>query len=61
MLGERFTAADIYLFMLTIWAHPSERALLNRCPHIARVAASVRSRPRLKASLEAHGVFEPAV
>jgi len=59
MIGERFSAADIYLFMLTIWAHASERALLNRSPNIARVAATVRARPRLKASLEAHGVFEP--
>ena len=60
MLGESYSAADIYLFMLMIWAHPSELALLDRCPNIARIAASVRGRPRLKASLEAHGVFEPA-
>jgi glutathione S-transferase len=59
LAGERFTAADIYLFMLTVWAHPSERALLDRCPNIARIADSVRARPQLKAALEAHGVFEP--
>jgi glutathione S-transferase len=59
MVGERFTAADIYLFMLTIWAHPSEQVLLDRCPNVARVAQAVRKRPRLKAALEAHGVFEP--
>jgi glutathione S-transferase len=59
MIGEQFTAADIYLFMLTIWAHPSERAVLDRCPNIARIAEAVRIRPRLKAALEAHGVFEP--
>ena len=58
MVGERFSAADIYLFMLSIWAQPSERALHERCPNIARVAASVRARPRLKAALDAHGVLE---
>ena len=58
LLGGNFSAADIYLFMLTLWAFPSERAILERCPNIARVAAYVRSRPRLKAALEAHGALE---
>jgi len=58
LVGERFTAADLYLFMLTIWANPSERALLERCRNIARVATTVRARPRLKAALESHGVLE---
>src|SRR4029453_12278605 len=58
LLGDNFSAADIYLFMLTLWAHPSERAVLERCPHIARVVAHVRGRPRLKAALEAHGALE---
>ncbi len=58
LLGDSFSAADIYLFMLTLWAYPSEQAVLDRCPHIATVAAHVRSRPRLKAALEAHGAFE---
>ncbi|MGE0007397.1 MAG: glutathione S-transferase family protein [Parvibaculaceae bacterium] len=57
LLGDSFSAADIYLFMLTLWAHPSERALLERCPRIARVAAHVRGRPRLKAALDAHGAL----
>jgi glutathione S-transferase len=59
IMGEKFTAADLYLFMLTVWAHPSEHALLARCPNIARLAQAVRERPRLKAALEAHGVLEP--
>jgi len=58
LLGDNFSAADIYLFMLTLWAFPSEQAVLERCPHIARVAAHVRARPRLKAALEAHGALE---
>lgn len=60
LLGDRFSAADLYLFMLTVWADPSERALLDRCPHIAHLANAVRERPRLKAALQAHGVLEPA-
>ncbi|MBL8907634.1 MAG: glutathione S-transferase family protein [Rhizobiales bacterium] len=59
ILGERFSAADIYLFMLSLWARPSETEHLARCPHIARVCAAVRARPKLKAALEAHGVMEP--
>jgi hypothetical protein len=31
--------------------------VLERYPHIATVAAHVRSRPRLKAALEAHGAL----
>ena len=58
LLGDNFSAADIYLFMLTLWAYPSEQAVLERCPHIAQVAAHGRSRPRLKAALEAHGALE---
>jgi glutathione S-transferase len=57
LLGDNFSAADIYLFMLTLWAYPSERAVLERYPRIAKVAAHVRSRPRLKAALEAHGAL----
>jgi glutathione S-transferase len=58
LLGDHFSAADIYLFMLTLWAYPSEQAVLERCPHIGQVAAHIRSRPRLKAALEAHGALE---
>lgn len=58
LLGDNFSAADIYLFMLTLWVHPSEQVVLDRCPHIARVVAHIRGRPRLKAALEAHGALE---
>jgi glutathione S-transferase len=57
LAGEHYSAADIYLFMLTIWAKPGEAALHVRCPHIARICEFVRARPRLKAALEAHGVL----
>jgi glutathione S-transferase len=59
LAGDQFSAADIYLFMLTIWARPSEQALLARCRNVAAVADHVRRRPRLKAALESHGVLVP--
>jgi len=58
LLGESFTAADLYLFTMTIWSKPSERALLERCKAIARMAAHVRSRPKLEAAFKSHGVME---
>jgi glutathione S-transferase len=60
LLGETFSAADLYLFMLTIWAKPSERALLERCQAIARLCDHIRRRPKLKAALETHGVMKAA-
>jgi glutathione S-transferase len=57
LLGETFSALDTYLFMLTLWAKPSEIALLQRFPNIARLAGAIRQRPKLKAVLEAHGVL----
>ncbi len=58
LLGELFSAADLYLFTMTIWAKPGERALLERCTSIGRLAEHVRSRPKLEAALKSHGVME---
>lgn len=56
LLGETFSAVDLYLFMMAIWAEPSEAALHERCPGIGAVCNAVRQRPRLGAAIEAHGV-----
>jgi len=56
LLGEKFSAGDLYLFMMSIWAAPSEAALHERCPLIAAVCSGVRDRPRLAAAIEAHGL-----
>jgi glutathione S-transferase len=58
MLGRIFSAVDLYLFMLTVWARPSELGLLDKCLEIANVAAAVRVRPKLKAALETHGILQ---
>jgi glutathione S-transferase len=60
LLGERFSAADIYLFMLSLWALPSERSLHVRCPNIEKVSRHVRLRPKLKSALESHGALAVA-
>jgi glutathione S-transferase len=59
MTGNSFSAADIYLFMLALWAKPSEGDLLRRCRNIGRISEEVRRRPKLRATLEVHGVAEP--
>jgi glutathione S-transferase len=57
LLGAAFSAADLYLFVVTIWAKPSERLLLERCESIARLSEHVRSRPKLEAALKSHDVM----
>jgi glutathione S-transferase len=59
LMGHRFSALDPYAFMLSLWGRPSETALHQRFPHVAKLASELRARPKLKAVLEAHGVLEP--
>jgi glutathione S-transferase len=59
MIEARLAKEGPYLFMLSLWARPSEAEHLARYPHIAKVSAAVRARPKLKAALEAHGVMAP--
>lgn len=56
LMGREFSALDIYAFMLSVWARPSEEALHAKFPGIAKLAAGVRARPKLKAVIESHGV-----
>lgn len=58
LMGREFSAVDIYAFMMTIWGAPSEQALLDKYPAVAKLAAGVRARPKLKAVLESHGVMK---
>lgn len=49
ILGDRFSAADIYLFMLTTWlrtakGHPS----LDMFPNVRRIAGKVAQRPSIR-------------
>ena len=60
LLGERFSAADLFLFMLVRWGrampHPP-RAV----PALARHAERVLARPAVQATLAAEGLGEPFV
>lgn len=56
LMGRDFSALDPYVFMLTLWSKPSEAALQAKYPGVAKLATAIRSRPRLKAVLESHGV-----
>ena len=53
LLGDRFSACDIYLHMLTTWFEPPE-ALYARFPNIARVCAGVEARPASARAIEKH-------
>ena len=46
VLGDEFSAVDIYLFMLTTWLKQSKgHPPVQDFPNVARIAAKVASRP----------------
>ena len=50
LLGERFSAADIYLFMLTTWLDPSRgHPTTDEFPNVKRIAEAVAQRPSVRA------------
>jgi glutathione S-transferase len=59
LMGDNFSALDLYAFMLCCWNRPKETVLHAEFPAVAKLAKAVRARPKLKAALEAHGVMEP--
>ncbi len=49
LLGDRFSAADIYLFMLTTWLRPSRgQPPVDEFPNVKRVADAVMQRPSVQ-------------
>ncbi len=58
VLGDAFSAADLYLFMLIRWGrgmHRPPRTLAN----LGALAERVLARPAVKAAIEAEGLREP--
>ena len=46
ILGDQFSAADIYCYMLTTWLKPSKgHPELSEFPNVSRIADKVRNRP----------------
>jgi glutathione S-transferase len=49
MLGDRFSAADIYLFMLTTWLSPAhDHPCAEEFAHVHRIADAVSKRPSVR-------------
>ena len=49
ILGEKFSAADIYLFMLTTWLDPSRgHPSISNFPNVQRIADAVMLRPSVQ-------------
>jgi glutathione S-transferase len=49
ILGDRFSAADIYLFMLTTWLAPSRgHPSTDEFPNVKRIAEAVARRPSVQ-------------
>ena len=44
LLGETYSAADVYLWMLAKW-HPDEKQLFSANPRIAKLTDLVEARP----------------
>ena len=53
MLGDDFSAADIYMLMLAHWFRPVDD-LFARCPNVARVAENTAVRPAVRKAREMH-------
>ena len=58
LLGQRFSAADLFLFMLVRWGREMPHPPRDR-PEIAAHASRVLKRPAVEATLEAEGLKPP--
>ena len=60
LLGETFSAADLYLLMLTRWGRTLPRPVRD-IPEIGAHAARVLARPAVKATFAAEGLADPVI
>jgi glutathione S-transferase len=58
LLGNRFSAADLYLLMLAGWSRPFERPAGTR-PRLARLLEQVVARPAVQRGFAAEGMAAP--
>ena len=57
LLGDQFTIADAYLFVVASWS-PHVGVDLGQWPNIARFVARVASRPSTEAAMRAEGLIQ---
>ena len=60
LLGETFSAADLYLLMLTRWGRTLPRPVRD-IPEIGAHAARVLARPAVQATFAAEGLADPVI
>ena len=60
LLGERFSAPDLYLLMLVRWGGTLPRPA-RELPELAAHAARVLARPAVQATFAAEGISAPFV
>jgi glutathione S-transferase len=53
LLGDRYSACDIYMLMLTTWFEPPH-ALHETYPNVARCAQATAARPAIARAIERH-------
>ena len=53
LLGDKFSAADLYLMMLTTWDEDPD-GLTGRCPNVMRLAGAAAERPATARALARH-------
>ena len=58
LLGNRFTAADLYLLMLAGWSRPFKQPARTR-PRLAHLLEQVAARPAVQRALSAEGMTAP--
>jgi glutathione S-transferase len=57
LLGDRFTAADAYLFTVTRWAH-HVKLDLSGMPNIQAFQKRIEARPAVQAAMKAEGLIK---
>jgi glutathione S-transferase len=57
MMGDKFTAADAYLFNVLNWANPL-KIDLGKWPHIQAFMGRVGARPKVQETLKAEGLVK---
>ena len=56
LLGDKFSVADAYLFVVSTWTKPTGIGL-HKWPHLAKFAERVAARPKVREAMKAEGLL----